>query len=307
MRSLPSLTALRVFETAGKTKSFTLASEQLHVTQGAVSRQVKQLEEYLGVPLFIRKHHKLELTTAGQQLLLKLERSFNLIESAVNEIRDPNQRQKLTILAPPTFATRWLSRYVGEFRQKFKSIDLAIHSRANEETKYDITIRFGHTAKPRHFSELLFLEHHVPVCIPELLERSKDLSQENDLLLHVIHERKKLPFWENWLTSADLHDTIDARLGTEFDTLDQAINALGAGAGFAIIDRNMIEKDLEKQLIVKFSDVEVTGPFGYWLDISTEKQGLAKVIHFTRWLREKCATKEHGIVNSTPDAPIVKI
>lgn len=76
MRSLPSLTALRVFETAGKQLSFTQASKQLHVTQGAVSRQIKQLEDYLGVPLFVRLHHKLELTDAGQQLLLKLEQSL---------------------------------------------------------------------------------------------------------------------------------------------------------------------------------------------------------------------------------------
>ena len=101
MRSLPSLTALRVFETAGKQLSFTLAAKQLHVTQGAVSRQIKQLEDFLGVPLFIRGHHKLELTDSGQQLLMKLDQSFNLMESAITEIRDPNLRQKLNILLPP--------------------------------------------------------------------------------------------------------------------------------------------------------------------------------------------------------------
>ncbi|WP_458576410.1 LysR family transcriptional regulator [Aliamphritea spongicola] len=80
--------------------SFTQAAHVLNVTQGAVSRQIKQLEDYLGVPLFIRLHHRLELTDAGRQLLTKLEQSFNLMEGAVQELRDPNQRQKLNILVP---------------------------------------------------------------------------------------------------------------------------------------------------------------------------------------------------------------
>ena len=120
MRSLPSLTALRVFETAAKQLSFTLAAKQLHVTQGAVSRQIKQLEGYLGVPLFVRLHHKLELTDAGSELVQKLDISFNLIETAVADIRDPNLRQKLNILVPPTLATRWLARRLSDFRQHYK-------------------------------------------------------------------------------------------------------------------------------------------------------------------------------------------
>lgn len=287
MRSLPSLTALRVFETAGKQLSFTLTAKQLHVTQGAVSRQIKQLEDYLGVPLFVRLHHKLELTDAGRQLLFKLEQSFNLMEGAIQDIRDPNQRQKLNILAPPTFATRWLAGRLTDFRYRYPELELSIHDHHSDQVRFDCEIRFGRTAKPKHFSELLFLEQHIPVCIPELTERTCHLEKEANNLLHILHEGKKLPVWHDWLYAAQLNDVIDADRGIEFSTLDQVINAIKTGAGFAVIDTNMISSELRDNILMKFSDVEVSGPYGYWLDIPADNQGLSKVIHFTDWLREQ--------------------
>jgi len=287
MRSLPSLTALRVFETAAKQLSFTLAAKQLHVTQGAVSRQIKQLEDYLGVPLFVRLHHKLELTDAGSELVQKLDISFNLIETAVADIRDPNLRQKLNILVPPTLATRWLARRLSDFRQQYKEIELTIYERPTDQVIFDCEVRFGHTAKPRHSSELLFLEDHIPVCLPEMLNRAAHLEKESGNLLHIIHDGRRLPVWHNWLKAAGLADQVNADSGTAFSTLDQVISALKGGAGFAIIEKHMISDELSKQELVQFSDVEISGPYGYWLDIPTEKQGISKVIYFTDWLRQQ--------------------
>lgn len=294
MRALPSLTALRVFEAAGKQLSFTQAAKQLHVTQGAVSRQIKQLEDYLGVPLFIRTHHKLELTGPGQQLLLKLEQSFNLMESAIAEIRDPDQRQKLNILAPPTLATRWLAGKLADFRRRYPELELSIYDHPNSQILFDCEIRFGRTAKPRHFSELLFLEQHIPVCPPDMLERTANLELEANNLLHILHDGERLPVWRDWIEAAGLTGQIDADRGLAFSTLDQAISALKAGAGFAVIEKHMIFQELEDKALIQFSDVEISGPFGYWLDIPVEKQGLSKVIHFTQWLRDQLAPEPAG-------------
>lgn len=284
MRSLPSLTALRVFETAGKQLSFTLAAKQLHVTQGAVSRQIKQLEDYLGVPLFIRGHHKLELTDSGHQLLMKLEQSFNLMESAITEIRDPNLRQKLNILLPPTLATRWLAARLKDFHQQYPELELSVYDHPVEHVLFDCEIRFGRTAKPKHFSELLFLEQHIPVCVPEMVERAQTLEQESNNLLHILHDGEKLPVWKDWLEAARLDDQVDSNRGMAFSTLDQAISALKAGTGFAVIEKHMISTELEDNLLVQFSDIEISGPYGYWLDIPAERQGLSKVIYFKNWL-----------------------
>jgi len=283
MRSLPALTSLRVFETAGKYLSFTKAASKLNVTQSAVSRQIKHLEDYLGVPLFVRRHHRLELTAAGQQLLTKLEQSFNLMETAVQELRDPNQRQKLTLLFPPTFATRWLAPRLADFHIHSPELQLSIHNNDSEHNIFDCLIRFGRTDLPNHYSELIMLEQHVAVCAPELLEQAKQL---NGNLLHIIHEGERLPVWENWLQAAGLTGEADVNGGMEFSTLDQVTNAAINGAGFAIVDKRMISQELKTGTLVPFSQIEVSGPYGYWLDIKAERQGLAKVVRFTEWLRQ---------------------
>ncbi len=283
MRSLPALTSLRVFETTGKCLSFTQAATQLHVTQSAVSRQIKQLEDYLGVPLFIRRHHQLELTEAGSQLLTKLEQSFNLMETAVQELRDPKQRQKLTLLIPPTFASRWLAPRLANFHAHSPELELSIHNSDSEHSLFDCSIRFGRTARPSHYSELVMLEQHIAVCAPELLEQAEQL---NGTLLHILHKGERLPIWENWLQAAGLTGQVDAGRGMEFSTLDQVTNAAVNGAGFAIVDKRMISRELKTGALVPFSQVEVSGPYGYWLDIRAERQGLAKVMRFTEWLRE---------------------
>ena len=286
MRALPPLNALRVFEAAGKKLSFTQAAHTLNVTQGAVSRQIKQLEDYLGVPLFIRLHHRLELTDAGRQLLAKLEQSFNLMEGAVQELRDPNQRQKLNILVPPTYATRWLAPRLSDFHNRFKELELSIQDQTNDQITFDCQIRFGQTARPQHYSELLILEQHIPVCAPQMLEQAQQLENQNHNLLHILHQGKRLPVWNNWLQAAGLLDLIDPGRGMEFSTLDQVINTAKGGAGFAIIDKQMISEELADGSLVQFSNIEVSGPSGYWLDIVNDRQGLAKVIHFTDWLRD---------------------
>jgi DNA-binding transcriptional LysR family regulator len=286
MRSLPALTSLRVFETTGKCLSFTQAAAQLHVTQSAVSRQIKQLEDYLGVALFIRRHHHLELTESGKQLLAKLEQSFNLMESAVQELRDPKQRQRLTLLVPPTFATRWLAPRLASLHRHSPELELSIHNSDSDHKLFDCCIRFGRTARPSHYSELIMLEQHVAVCAPELVDRARHLDQTDGSLLHILHKGERLPVWQNWLQAAGLTDQVDANRGMEFSTLDQVTNAAINGAGFAIIDKHMISRELQSGALVPFSDIEVSGPYGYWLDINAERQGLAKVIRFTEWLRE---------------------
>ncbi|NRA54533.1 MAG: LysR family transcriptional regulator [Gammaproteobacteria bacterium] len=285
MRSLPSLTALRVFEAAGKSLSFTLAAKKLHVTQGAVSRQIKQLESYLGVALFVRLHHKIELTEAGAQLLSKLERSFDLIEQAVEEVRAPNQRQKLNIFVPPTYATRYLAPRLSDFQQHFPELELSIQDHLSEHTIFDCMVRFGLAEKSRFYSKLLRQEQLIAVCAPQLIQRSRSLANESNNLLHILDQGNRLPSWKNWLQAAGLHEQVSASRGMEFSTMDQVINVVKTGAGFAVIDKNMITQELTQGILVQFSEVEVDGPYGYWLDIAPEKQGLSKVMHFVGWLK----------------------
>jgi len=286
MRSLPPLTALRVFETAGKHLSFTEAAKTLHVTQGAVSRQIKQLEDYLGVPLFVRLHHKMELTTAGVELLTKLEQSFDLMEDAIHDIRGDKQRQKLNVCAPPTFATRWLAPLLSDFQQRYPELELSVHNQESEHIIFDCVIRFGLLAKPRLYSKLLMLEQHVAVCAPTLESQASTLSFKHCNFLHILHDGQRLPVWGNWLRAASIDSNENDHRGMEFSTLDQVINAVRTGAGLAIIDKRMITEELREGSLVQFSNVELPGEYGYWLDIVKERQGLSKVQHFCQWLQD---------------------
>lgn len=286
MKSLPSLNALRAFQYAGNFLSFTLAAKELNVTQGAVSRQIKHLEDFLGVTLFLRQHQHLKLTNSGERLLNQLDIGFNLISDAVAELKSPNQRQKLYILSAPTYSTRWLVPKLSVFKSQYSQLTLCIHNQLENEFIYDAEIRFGNTPRPRYSSELLQFENHVAVCAPDLLIRAQNLENEIDSLLHITHKGRRLPTWENWLKAADfdLNISNDSNQGMEFSTLDQVITATKNGAGFAIIDKNMIFNELAEGSLMKFHSLEFEGDYGYWLDIHPDKKGLSKVMQFSQFL-----------------------
>lgn len=286
MSALPSLNALRAFQFAGKFLSFTLASRELNVTHGAVSRQVKHLEECLGVPLFVRQHQQLRLTQAGERLLAKVEVGFGIINEAVCEIRAPNQRQKLNILCAPTYANRWLVPRVSLFKAQFSSMALTIHSSREEECIYDAEIRFGNSARVRYSSHLLRKEQYIAVCAPDMLMRAQQLPLEVDNLLHVTDKGVRLPTWKTWLADSGLllDEQALQREGMAFCTLDQVITAAKNGAGFAIVDQNMILNELADGSLMKFHGHECESEYGYWLDIHPEKTGLSKLISFSEWL-----------------------
>ncbi|MHC8314852.1 LysR substrate-binding domain-containing protein [Pseudomonas sp. LB3P31] len=285
MRQLPSLNTLRVFEEVARHRSFSQAALGLNVTQGAVSRQIKQLEDYLGVALFIRTPQGLSLTEAGTTLSPHLSDAFDHIERALQAVRVPNLRQRLRIVAPPTWATRWLSAHLRVFCQRYPDISLSVTNQATHDNlaETDCHIRFGLEAATHCHSQLLVMERHIAVASPELFIEGQPPDLQQFPLLHILHNGKRLKVWENWLETMGRED-IDAGQGLEFSTLDQVIHTALAGGGLAVIDRQMIEKELANGSLVPITPVEVIGPYGYWLDVANDKQGLSKVRLFTEWL-----------------------
>ncbi len=285
MRQLPSLNMLRVFEEVARHRSFSRAAEALNVTQGAVSRQIKQLEDYLGVALFVRTPRGLSLTDSGSSLSPHLSEAFDHIERALQTVRVPNLRQRLRILAPPTWATRWLSPNLRTFVQRYPDISLSVTSLAGPEgmSEVDCHIRFGLTPAAHGDSHLLVMERHIAVASPELFLDGQAPDLKRHPLLHILHEGKRLKIWENWLEVMGVSD-VDAQQGLEFSTLDQVIHTALSGGGLAVIDRQMIERELINGSLLPITPLEVVGPYGYWLDIPNDKLGLSKVELFRQWL-----------------------
>jgi DNA-binding transcriptional LysR family regulator len=285
MRRLPSLIALRFFEETARHMSFNRAAIALCVTQGAVSRQIKLLEESLGAKLFERDHKGIRLTQAGLQLLPCLSEAFDTIERGFRQITAAKGRRRLVLALPPTFATQWFSPRLGSLAVELPDVELSVRTEAQGD--FHCQIRFGRQALPDAHSELLMMERHVLVGAPRLLGQPLDMLLERMPALHVLHNDARLELWPNWLAKAGMPARY-ADNGIEFSTLEQAIRAASKGAGLAIVDRNMIVEELaDDGSLAQFSDVEVSGPFGYWLDIPQRHVGLEHVQALAGWMREE--------------------
>lgn len=304
MRRLPSLSALRSFEEASRTLSFTKAAQTLHVTQGAISRQIRLLEEYLGTPLFMRHHHRLEITPAGKRLLPTLQAAFDSIAHTLDTIRNDPSNNLLSVNAAPTLATRWLTPRLRDFQQRFPELHISVTNEYGAlhgaERNEDCQIRFGLEPLPGGQSTLLMRERHVLVgAAREFAHAPADPASLRDVLVHhpwlyILDIDRRLLVWDAWLDKAALGADIAPRGELEFSTLDQVIHAAVAGLGIAVADRHMIEQELANGSLVQLSPLEVDGPYGYWLDVRPEVLDTARVQHFSRWLIENHVDADVG-------------
>ncbi|MDR5827352.1 LysR substrate-binding domain-containing protein [Caballeronia sp. LP006] len=293
MRRLPSLTALRFFEESARHMSFNKSAAALCVTPGAVSRQIRLLEDALGARLFDRDHKGIRLTAQGTELLACVSEAFDSIERTTRKlsISPKSERKRLTVSAPPTFASRWLSPRLGSLMDAVPDIDLSVRTDATGE--FQCTIRFGHEARADHRSALLFIERHVLVGASKYAGQDVVALLERLPALHVLHNDARLTLWPNWLDAASLSRGF-AENGIEFSTLDQAIRAALAGTGLAVVDRNMIADELHDGTLAQLSPAESTGPYGYWLDIGPSAAAQDHVQAFAEWLRGEGVTNANA-------------
>lgn len=296
MKRLPPLNALRAFDASVRTGSFTRAGETLHVTQGAISRQIKQLEDWLGKPVFVRHYQGLILTPAGSVLAKSLESAFGTIQDAVKQIQHLGVRQRISVNVPETFASRWLAPRLRAFHGRYPEIDLSITTSAvtnlREAQQYDCLVMFLDEPWSKGDCRLLRQEQYIAVSSPELWDDGGTTppALAKATLLHILAGSKRLPIWENWFASLGIRN-IDARPGIAFSTMDQAINAAVSGAGVAVVDAPMVERDLAEQRLRRLDQHELTGSHGYWF-VEPRERGQRDPAHsaavdlFQSWLLE---------------------
>jgi len=288
LRTLPQLNSLRVFEVAGMYLSFTVTAKHLNVTQGAVSKQIRQLEDFLGVRLFIRSSGTLALTQSGKELLQVIQYSFSAMEEEIAIIRDPDLRQRLTILAPPTFCSRWLGPKLHHFMSEFPQYDLNLYTEREDGVNFDIEINFTEIDKADSSHNILFLESFIAVCNQDLIKDAINLESNYHRMLHVRHDGSSLPSWKDWANAADLVLPSNRAKGITMSTQEQVINAAVAGCGFAIVDKNMIGTLLKNGLLIQFNPLLVRSKYGYTISSPAGRNGIAKVDAFTAWIND-CA------------------
>lgn len=248
-RRLPPLKALPVFERAAEFLSFSAAAQELHVTHGAVSRQMKSLEAHLGVQLFRRSTRRLELTEAGSALLPAVRTALDIVEGSAQRVNGAAQRGPLVVACLPTFMMRWLIPRLYDFNARHPAIDVRLSASSGpvdlSREEIDIAIRIGNPPWPAGIEARPFMDEEIgPVCSPDFASR-QGLRKPADLSrLPLLHTETRIDAWADWLRRRRVPG-IDATRGRRFEHFYFLLEAAVGGLGVAMAPRPLVEADLK--------------------------------------------------------------
>lgn len=290
---MPSLTALRVFEAAARHLSFTRAGSDLHVTQAAVSRQVRLLEAELGKPLFVRLHRRVELTPAGKLLADELARSFAAIHRSVDDIRGVS-RQSIRLGVDPAFAARWLIPRLARFQMAHPEVDIEIDSTETLQEvgrDVDLAIRYlgGRPRRPSRSAELLVEVEAFPVLAPSLKRRGTPLRQPRDLLQYPLLHEDDGSFWAQWFAAAGT-GPISVRRNLRLNDFALVLQAAVNGQGIALGDDLLAGEDIRAGRLLKPFQLE-THCGSFWLLWHRAMPSTGALRSFRDWLHRELANR----------------
>lgn len=292
-RELP-LTALRSFEMVGRFLSFGKAAEYLGVTQGAVSRQVTKLEEFLDSRLFHRGT-KLTFTPAGEQLYNGIRPALDAVSDVLEDVRNKKDHEVLRINAPPTFTMKWLiprmsglQRLLGDTEVRL-STAIAMPSLKDKGT-HDVVIR---RVTEGQFGAIPFLSSElIPVCAPELLERS-DVTRPADLVEYQLLEASTSAItWQDWFALAGL-SLQQKRKVTPFEEMFLALQAALDGVGVALLPSALVVDDLAAGRLISPCQIPGAYELDYCYIVSSPAKNKALLALFLDWLDSEGRASAH--------------
>lgn len=301
--SLPPLSALRAFETAARHMSFKAAAEDLHVTPGAISQQIKLLEDRIGAPLFVRQTRRIELTEAGRSLLVPTQQAFRLIADAVARVRGADNSRILTVSLLPSFAALWFVPRLGRFRARHPEIDVRISATPRladiSRDEVDVVIRYGLGDYPGLHVDPLLADDLFPVCSPKLLAGPMPLTQPADLVHHTLLHDELRQDWQLWMRAAGV-EGLDVSHGPSFSLWELAFQAAIAGQGVALGRSTLVHDYLASGKLVKPFRVSSHSRFGYYLVCLPERAHEPKIAALRAWLKDEVGdANEAGLLQQT--------
>lgn len=292
LRKLPPLNALKAFEAAARHESFTRASEELFVTQGAISHQVKALESELGLKLFLREHQRLVLTEAGRDYLAVVRDAFDRIALGTAQVLQRQDSGVLTVSTSPDFAAKWLVHRIGRFSALHPDIELrvsaAMHHVDFAREDVDMAVRHGDGSWTGLDAERLTSEHLFPVCSPAILPRNKRRLGATALtrlpLLHLDDETG----WTRWLRHAG-HEPALPLGGLVLNRASMLIDAAADGQGVALARTALAAWDLLGGRVVVASPDGMPLKSAYWIVGPQATSKRPKIKIFRDWLLGEAA------------------
>ncbi len=298
-RPMPPLNALKAFEAAARHLSISLAAEELKVTPAAISHQVRQLEDFIGLPVFERSGRGLALTDAGNAGLRDLRNAFASLEAAMDAIESLGETGILNVSVAPSFASKWLLPRLSSFEAEHPEIDVHVSASmlltdfANDGI--DIAIRYGAGGYQDVVFEKLLTESLIPVCSPDFLRNAQPLKSVSDLAgVTLLHDDSpdndpSCPNWDMWLRAAGVHN-VDATRGPRYNQASLVIEAAILGRGVALTKSALAEGDLEAGRLVRPFATVLPVDFAYYFVAPKAKLNLPKVSFFREWLRQQTAS-----------------
>ncbi|MEI6893221.1 MAG: LysR substrate-binding domain-containing protein [Colwellia sp.] len=288
-RRLPSIISLNCFEVAARTESFTKAAEELCLTQSAVSRQIKSLEDFVGCLLFGRVKQRLYLTDAGETYKHQIKEILQQLESATKDI-SKNISGRLIIGAEDALTIIWLIPKLNDFKNKFPNIEVEImtdlHQLYVKREGFDVGIIYGDGNWPECQAEYLMDENLVAVCSPELYQQYGPVNELKEVLnypfiQHIAYQSSTV----EWLTAAGLTaEEIEKIPGPRFERFRLLVEAAEYGLGIAIIPYYQVAKKLSEKTLVLAREEPLKCKGAYYVVSHVTKTNDLKIKEFSNWL-----------------------
>jgi LysR family glycine cleavage system transcriptional activator len=312
-----SLTNLRAFEAVARTLNFGAAAEELHVTQSAVSRQIKGLEDELGAQLFTRGTRHVQITPDGQALLRAVEPLLAKLDTSVQHIRRSRSRQRVSVTTFASFGSLWLLPRIEAFQREHPDIDIRVSAHDAladlEDPELDLALRYLAPAQVQPDAVHLFDETLTPTVSRSLWERIKNgdaprLARPADLTGHTLLEedddRASTEFlsWRHWLACHD-QPTLEPQRWLYLNFTYQQVQAALAGHGVALARVPLVFEALQRgELVEPFGEAgRIVSPFSYWMLIGPGSRARPEVMQFSAWVEAQAkATRE--AVGAAPPA-----
>lgn len=296
MAAIPPLASLRVFEAAGRLEHFSRAADELGLTQAAVSYQIGQLEAQLGQKLFDRERGRVQLNATGRRLHAPLAEAFATIRQAFDDF-DEESSAVLSVSAPVSFGSTWLSAVIGGFQLRHPDLALRL-SLSNDVVdlprgEHDLAIRLGRGNWDGLRADFLYRLYCTAICSPEFAEEH-EISEPADLLrVNRINSGDEL--WPHWFRSLGLESPPPVERGIRMENQSQEVSAAQAGFGVALVTPMFWRAELESGRLVQPVDHIYVSPYSAWLVHPERRVGVRKIERFREWICEELVKPETGI------------
>lgn len=297
-RRLPPLISLRYFEAAARHLSFTKAADELCVTQAAVSHQIKALEEWLGVPLFVRLNRAIKLTDSGQKFSGPLTEAFDILENVTSEVLLREIDSALTIATFDSIASAWLVPRLKGLRALYP--ELNVHIRIIDkysdfiDDDIDLEIRYGDGNWPKFHVTKLAEEDLYPVCSPQFLDVRSPLRNPSDLLKYKLIHDETMTSWQQWLIAAGVSNPqLDDSLSMNHSHL--VMQAAIAGEGIALGRSVLVQDALKNGSLIIPLEYSLKSDFAYYIVCPKNTAEQIWVSSFREWLESEVAQSQQPI------------